>query len=290
MGPLFLTCASFFSVFLPTNAITIAFPQPLFTARNSSFTWTRTQDDPLNFNLRKHKLDDLAGVSDFSLPTDVRVNGASNGSGKIYFPRSGLIQVTAFDSQDEEYAHGSIMIFTDLDQSFRLQNPLFATNVWVSLNPTPVGGNYSMNSTDATMLPIQTNNPSESSNKSLNSGQLAGILIGVILAMILTTTGGITFWRRRKNRQTESGIPMTQTGSEFVIPYPHTTSALNAPSRKKQELTDRIRDLDMPETRGAERERRIVRLEDSGWRPLPPHLDAGDSSIVLMPPSYDAAV
>ena len=155
----------------------------------------------------------------------------------------------------------------------------------------------------ALIAPSQSN-PDQPTFK---AAQLAGIIIGVVIASVLATVGVFACLRRFKNQKEKdptSQLPQTQplTSDLIIAPYPHTTSASNVPGRKKEELLDILQSTQDSQQINAgsqgtrivrvkvERERRVVHLNDSGWRPSPPRSDEANSSVVLMPPVYDAAV
>ncbi|KAK7024635.1 hypothetical protein VNI00_016139, partial [Paramarasmius palmivorus] len=128
------------------------------------------------------------------------------------------------------------------------------------------------------------------STSKLNVGAIIGIVIGVITSAILVVAGVIIFRNKRKKGSKSA------TFEEDVVPYPRTTSTSQVHVTKKQESLDldhiQRSCLDPHgEQDVAVRERRVVYLEDSGWRPSPLTRDADDSgsSVVVMPPRYDAA-
>ncbi|KAK7021750.1 hypothetical protein VNI00_017298 [Paramarasmius palmivorus] len=127
------------------------------------------------------------------------------------------------------------------------------------------------------------------STSKLNVGAIIGIVIGVITPAILVVAGVIIFRNKRKKGSKSA------TFEEDVVPYPRTTSTSQVTKKQESLDLDHIQRscLDSHgEQDAAVRERRVVYLEDSGWRPSPLTRDADDSgsSVVVMPPRYDAAV
>ncbi|KAK7030355.1 hypothetical protein VNI00_014212 [Paramarasmius palmivorus] len=140
-------------------------------------------------------------------------------------------------------------------------------------------------------------NPGSNTTKPLNPGQIAGMLIGIVTLTLLLTIGIMKFQQRHKARLERSTKQGQVASSALSIdPYPHTiTPNIDREKKHERDLLNRTppENNDPPsrpelalETE-RERERRIVHLEDSGWRPVPENSSA---SVVLLPPRYDAAV
>ncbi|KAK7027900.1 hypothetical protein VNI00_015116 [Paramarasmius palmivorus] len=142
---------------------------------------------------------------------------------------------------------------------------------------------------------------------------IAGVISGTVVFIMLVTIG-LLLNHRRKRRLLRVMVPP-------VSPYPDTTSAMVVPGEKKRRLIGEDHDnhhvldtppVQEPEKHGDEpddnilledgqhqtqdplqqqgRERRVRYHDDSGWRPAPPFSDAGESSVLDVPPQYDAAV
>ncbi|KAK7030354.1 hypothetical protein VNI00_014211 [Paramarasmius palmivorus] len=212
----------------------------------------------MEFYIREQEFIDIfSGASGGSLP--INANGSRSGRGTIYFNHPGLAHVLAFDLNQNELGN--------------------ATTIRVLSNTDSVGSS------------IPTN-PRSNTTKPLNAGQIAGMLIGVITLTLLMTIGIMKLRQRHKarlQRSVEQGniTPSTQS----INPYPHTI-APNIDREKKRALLDGTptETNNRPVSQLAletDRERRVVYLEDSGWRPVP---ESSSASVLLLPPRYDAAL
>ncbi|KAK7047070.1 hypothetical protein VNI00_006730 [Paramarasmius palmivorus] len=259
MGPLFLLMLASYLLFFPlSEGLTIDFHDSPVAGQNNTFVWSRTPTDPMEFYVRGRELIDIiSGSSGASSP--ISANGSRSGRGTIYFNHPGLAQVFAFDLNQNELGN--------------------ATAIRVLSNTDSVG-------------PSVPTNPGSNTTKPLNAGQIAGMLIGVITLTLLMTIGIMKLRQRHKARLQRSVEQGKVTPSTLSInPYPHTITP-NIDREKKCALLDGT----PPETNNCpvsqlaletDRERRVVHLEDSGWRPVPENSSA---SVLLLPPRYDAAL
>ncbi|KAK7047072.1 hypothetical protein VNI00_006732 [Paramarasmius palmivorus] len=270
--------------------------------QNNPFVWMREQSDPQEFYIKSQKSNGIGGLSGPSEPTKISANGNLSGKDIVYFCEAGLFQ---------------LVVVEDIQPL----NILFSTPVMVAENGTAVGdmpkssrercqgrkGSGKETHMKAPTSNLQ-NSPSETVRSTLQPSQIAGIIIGVTIATALATVGLLALRRRIKKRlkDTPSHYSFTSTSSDtnlFVTPYPHTI-AFNPAGKKIVEPLDSLQRVrNSPQLQpgvpqhGAQdirvemdREKRAVHLNDSGWRPLPPRSDEANSSVVLMPPVYDAAV
>ncbi|KAK7027898.1 hypothetical protein VNI00_015114 [Paramarasmius palmivorus] len=151
--------------------------------------------------------------------------------------------------------------------------------------------------------------PANTSNStSQNIGRIVGPVVGVVVLIILVAVGIVILKRRRKRIL----LPMEPPK---VSPYPNTTSASNGMGAGKgqpvtrtllelenptrEEASSSIGNDDLPHQEDREqdaeiappmRERRVIYHDDSGWRPSARRSDAENSSVLEMPPRYDAAI
>ncbi|KAK7027908.1 hypothetical protein VNI00_015124 [Paramarasmius palmivorus] len=187
-----------------------------------------------------------------------------------------------------------------------LSSTLFTieTTQFISNSPIP--------SITTTSEPSSTTSPKRSVR---NTSLIAGVISGVVVFIMLVTIGLLLNHRRKRRLLLVMEPPP-------VSPYPDTTSAMNVPGEKKRRLIgedhDNHRVLDTSPVQEPEkyqpggepsdtilileehqtqeplqqqgRERRVRHHNDSGWRPAPPFSDAGESSVLDVPPQYDAAV
>ncbi|KAK7027902.1 hypothetical protein VNI00_015118 [Paramarasmius palmivorus] len=171
------------------------------------------------------------------------------------------------------------------------------------------------NTTSSTQQQLQTPQPSGTgpiigSNSASKVGRIAGPVVGVVVLIILVAVGFILSRRRKTSLYLRK--------SAEALPYPNTTSASNVAGEKMRQLKWLDRKADTAaristETESPSREdvfssiagndaqentedsppmrtRRVLYHDDSGWRPSAPRSDAGNSSVLEMPPRYDAAV
>ncbi|KAK7026459.1 hypothetical protein VNI00_015618 [Paramarasmius palmivorus] len=168
--------------------------------------------------------------------------------------------------------------------------------------------------TTPTPTPHLSSNPSSSSNASpsdravgdggsIHSDKPAiiGGVIGGGVGLIILVFSTIIFQRRRRKTLTEQA---------FVDPYPAPGMISKVlGNRKMQRSNEGLQTHTEPEANHAaaptyieditddrkgepvqQRARRVRYHDDSGWRPLPAPSEAGDSSVLDMPPHYDAAM
>ncbi|KAK7027919.1 hypothetical protein VNI00_015135 [Paramarasmius palmivorus] len=129
---------------------------------------------------------------------------------------------------------------------------------------------------------------------------IGGAVSGIVALVIILVCSTVIFQRRRRK------IPPEQT---IISPYPtrgmiskvlghrkrqrsdedprtHTESGANhAPGPSDIEDFNEYRESEPVQ----QRTRRVRCHDDSGWRPLPPLSEASDSSVLDIPPHYDAA-
>ncbi|KAK7023539.1 hypothetical protein VNI00_016690 [Paramarasmius palmivorus] len=163
--------------------------------------------------------------------------------------------------------------------------------------------------------PTSSSDPTNNAQSSQNGGRIAGAVVGAAVGVILVVVLIIILRRRRRRKE------IHQSKEEPVIsPYPDTTSASNVAGEKKRALLDqesRLLKADSvpvheeasshdaaPNQRTGEvtenenenhpgpveRTRRVMYHDDSGWRPSAHRSDAGESSVLEMPPRYDSAI
>ncbi|KAI3619525.1 hypothetical protein WG66_000744 [Moniliophthora roreri] len=148
-----------FTLICVARAITITFPQTLVATQNIPFSWTRDENDPQNFDLRKQKLDDPGGLTTLSTPIHVVANGSRTGNGTIYFNRAGLFRVVVFDARDAN-----------------LKQLLLSQTVTVFVAPTSAGASIplSTGSTGFSSGSNQSISQSTSQSISQNGGESGG--------------------------------------------------------------------------------------------------------------------
>ncbi|KAK7020124.1 hypothetical protein VNI00_017885 [Paramarasmius palmivorus] len=136
-------------------------------------------------------------------------------------------------------------------------------------------------------------------------GFIAGPIAGVVV--LITIVSCVITLRRRARRKKLRSIE-----TAYISPFPDTAPASDTAGRKQQPVVqnhdqhaekphegdasspDVVLDGRQQEVSEAlqeeRRERRVRYHDDSGFRPLPPPSDAGDSSVLDVPPRYDAAI
>ncbi|KAK7027884.1 hypothetical protein VNI00_015099 [Paramarasmius palmivorus] len=128
-------------------------------------------------------------------------------------------------------------------------------------------------------------------------GFIAGPIAGVVV--LITIVSCVITLRRRARRKKLRSIE-----TAFISPFPD-TAGQQQPAQNHDEHAEKPHEgdasspdvvLDGRQQEVSEalqeerRERRVRYHDDSGFRPLPPPSDAGDSSVLDVPPRYDAAI
>ncbi|KAK7020126.1 hypothetical protein VNI00_017887 [Paramarasmius palmivorus] len=138
-------------------------------------------------------------------------------------------------------------------------------------------------------------------NAGLIAGPVAGV--GVLIAIVSCV---IIFWRQARRKKLRS----VQTAS--ISPFSDATPASDIAGRKQQQMVVQNHDehteksdqgnsssfdvvldgrqREVPEALQERRERRVRYHNDSGWRPAAPLSETGESSVLDVPPQYDAAI
>ncbi|ESK87806.1 hypothetical protein Moror_15346 [Moniliophthora roreri MCA 2997] len=299
------------------RAITVTFPQTLVATQNNPFSWTRDENDPQDFDIRKQKLDDPGGLTTFSVPIHVVANGSRTGNGTIYFTRAGLFRTVVFDARDEN-----------------LKQFLLSQTVTVFVAPTSAGAsipteltglgsgsNQSISQSDIPQAMKMSEQPGQVLLGLINKTNvplIVGIVVGSVGIICLMAATLLWFWYQRHSQTKQCPLHNQQLHvatdvSPFPLETPFTGEKTRYPRPRNEETThawvpahsmechDRPSETRMTTPQNTRRDRaeqpqtegHFVYYNDSSWRSFAGILrQAGTSttscSVVNVPPAYEA--
>ncbi|KAF9256957.1 hypothetical protein L218DRAFT_949558 [Marasmius fiardii PR-910] len=283
------------------RALNITFPSGPIAAQYNTFNWIRGEQDPnIDVWLRRQKLDGSEGARMWSGENVTLDLKSARGSSSFYFKGPGNVNLAYFTKSDYPTLGAKVD-----------PTPTLVTSVSIYASGSTLTQSHSSpvltSSSQTTSLPpsSSTQLSSQSTKAQINSGTIAGISVGVIMALTILIL--LEFMRRRRRKRWAPSGSFVQENSGLIIPFTPNTLTQRRKAEERAEIRGRAQILGTPglnsqsdapavsdmagdvpidlRTHSA-RMREVIQHEDSGWRPEE-LVSETDHQPIELPPTYD---